>query len=98
MDLDIVTVLPDGQPKLVDGYPFTLSDVPPGVDTTWQYGYCTAVKTRAGRQFFHADMFPLWNAGVGVEYAGACLGAGGTIQATVQGWRSGVAAEYAATC
>lgn len=101
MGVNITTVLPDGQPKLIDGLPFTLSDMPRDYEVTLapsdmpQHGYCTTIGVAAGKSFWHEDLAALWEADVPVAYATSCLVAGRSIEETVQAWSADVPVEFA---
>lgn len=101
MRLNITVVMPDGQPKLIDGLPFTLSDMPREYEATLapsdrpHYGYCTTIGVAVGKAFWHEDLAVLWGADVPVVYATSCLAAGRSIDETVQAWEADVPVEFA---
>lgn len=90
----VETVLPSGEVKLVDGYPFNLASVPPGTKRVWAYGYCAAISS-ASFVRGQAGFGLLWNAGVSVTYAADCLRAGLKPEQIVHAWESGISLEFA---
>lgn len=92
--MSVQILLPDGEPKLVDGLPFNLASLPDGYEHQWTGGYCAAVGVAAGtsgRMGYNV----LWNAGVPVEYAGACLRRGVQPETIAFSWETGLPIEFA---